>query len=307
MIQTKSATECDPADQICIFPRCAVLLAAYNGERWILEQIESILSQKDVDVFLFISVDLSDDSTHLLCEQVAKINPNVFVLPYGDRFGGPAPNFFRLVNDVAIDEFDIFALADQDDIWFDHKLHRAWVNISSGSYDVYSSDVKAFWPDGRSVNIVKSMPQKEFDYLFEAAGPGCTYVFTGSAFRSLQSFLRMNRIDCSRVQLHDWLFYAYCRSSGFSWFIDSEVGLYYRQHEGNQVGVNKSFDAYKKRISLIRSGWYKNQVYLISRLCCPYMATKVRSRLFIIFNILKLRRDFRDRLFLFAAALLGAY
>lgn len=307
MTQTKLATEFDSGDQIRVLPRCAVLLAAYNGERWIIEQIESILAQQGVDVSLFISVDLSDDSTHSLCEQIAMSNHNVVVLPYGDRFGGPAPNFFRLVNDVTIDEFDIFALADQDDIWFEHKLSRAWVNISSGSYDVYSSDVKAVWPDGRSLNIVKSMPQTEFDYLFEAAGPGCTYVFTNLAFRSLQSFLRMNHIDCCRVQLHDWLFYAYCRSTGFSWFIDSEVGLYYRQHERNQVGVNKSFNAYQKRISLIRSGWYKNQVYLISCLCCPQMAKKVRSRLFIVFNIFKLRRDFRDRLFLFVAALLGAY
>ena len=61
--------------------------------------------------------------------------------------------------------------ADQDDIWFPNKLHRAWDNIVGGRCDVYSSDVRAFWPDGRFENIVKSMPQKEFDYLFEARDP----------------------------------------------------------------------------------------------------------------------------------------
>ena len=42
---------------------CAVLLAAFNGEDWIEEQIESILNQKNIDVHIYVSLDISSDST----------------------------------------------------------------------------------------------------------------------------------------------------------------------------------------------------------------------------------------------------
>ena len=47
--------------------KVAVLLAAYNGEAWIKEQLDSILKQIDVEIYLFISIDLSIDSTYELC------------------------------------------------------------------------------------------------------------------------------------------------------------------------------------------------------------------------------------------------
>ena len=46
-------------------PRVAVLMAAYNGERWIHSQLDSIWSQEGVTVDVFVSLDVSSDSTSL--------------------------------------------------------------------------------------------------------------------------------------------------------------------------------------------------------------------------------------------------
>lgn len=43
--------------------KVAILLAAYNGSNWINEQIDSILTQKEVNVKIFVSCDLSTDNT----------------------------------------------------------------------------------------------------------------------------------------------------------------------------------------------------------------------------------------------------
>ena len=78
-------------------PTVAVLLAAFNGIKWIEEQIESILNQKDVNLDIYISIDLSNDGTYEWCEELAIKNSNVNILPYGNHFGSAGKNFFRLI------------------------------------------------------------------------------------------------------------------------------------------------------------------------------------------------------------------
>lgn len=113
-------------------PKIAILLAAYNGMQWIAEQIETIFNQQGVGVTVFISVDLSTDGTYEWTEQLAEKHNNVVLLPYGERFGGAGPNFFRLVKDVDFSGFDAVSFADQDDIWRPEKLGRAYSKISAG-------------------------------------------------------------------------------------------------------------------------------------------------------------------------------
>ena len=96
--------------------RVAVLLSAYDGIKWIEEQVACILGQEDVLTHIFISVDLSSDSTYTWCKELEKDNQSVTVLEYGERFGDAAPNFFRLIRDVEFSHFDYIAFADQDDI-----------------------------------------------------------------------------------------------------------------------------------------------------------------------------------------------
>jgi len=170
--------------------------------QWINEQVETIFNQQSVEITLFISVDLSTDGTYEWAKQLAAMHDNVVLLPYGERFGGAGPNFFRLVKDVDFTGFDAAAFADQDDIWHQEKLAKAYGGIAAGQYDAYSSNVTAFWADGREVLIEKSQPQKKLDHFFEGAGPGCTQVFSHVVIQDFKDFLIRAGNDLKKVSLH---------------------------------------------------------------------------------------------------------
>ena len=275
-------------------PSVAVLLAAYNGMDWIEEQVSSILSQKSISIEIFISVDLSNDKIHEWCQGLAGKNAHVKVLPYGEKFGGAAKNFFRLIRDVDFSCFDYVALSDQDDIWDSSKLHHAIRTIEQDSLDGYSSDVIAFWSNGREKLVKKSFPQKKFDYFFEAAGPGCTYVLKQQPTQKFKKFLIKNWENVNCIESHDWLIYAFFRSRDMSWCIDSEPLMLYRQHESNQVGSNFGFLAYLKRIKMIKSGWYRSEVRKISEIISINDDAFNLDTWFLIKNFYQLRRQNRD-------------
>ena len=233
-------------------PRIAVLLAAYNGMHWIEEQLSSILAQEGVDVTVYISIDPSTDGTEIWCEQYASGHASVIVLPPAGAFGGAARNFFRLIRDVDLERFDFVAFADQDDIWRPGKLERATCVIRDHHIDAYSSNVTAFWPNGSTHLLNKAQPQVDWDFLFEAAGPGCTYVMSRKVIDALKSSMIANWKQLQDVSLHDWYCYAFARSHGFSWHIDPEPSMEYRQHQRNQVGANKGLSSLISRYKTIQ-------------------------------------------------------
>lgn len=245
-------------------PKILVLLAAFNGRQWIAEQVESILSQQGVDVTIVISVDSSSDGTEDLVSELSYKNAKVIFLPHGFRFGGAASNFYRLIRDVNFSEFDYIALSDQDDIWLDSKLLNASRAIVSQKVEAYSSNVIAFWPSDRRVVIKKNQKQTEWDFIFEAAGPGCTYVLSRKLALDIQKFVKTNWVAVNKIGLHDWFIYAYARSRQITWFIDGRASILYRQHSTNQVGVNHGWKAFKYRFKKVLSGWAFNQAALIA-------------------------------------------
>ncbi|WP_332878339.1 glycosyltransferase [Massilia sp. S19_KUP03_FR1] len=247
-------------------PSVAVLLAAFNGIRWLGEQLDSILAQQGVKVTVYISVDLSLDGTEEWVEKRAIGDGRVVILPHGMKFGGASPNFLRLFRDVNLGGYDYVSLADQDDIWLPNKLSRAVSILSERSIDAYSSNVIAFWPDGRRALIKKCHPQVRWDFLFEAAGPGCTYVLTNAFATDFQNLVLGNWDRVQNVGLHDWLIYAFARANNFQWFIDEQANMLYRQHAENQVGVNSGLKAFLHRVRKVTGGWAIGQAALIAEI-----------------------------------------
>lgn len=299
-----------------IRPRVAVLLATYNGMRWIEEQVVSILDQQEVDVTIFVSDDQSSDGTLEWCVTLAEQEQRIVLLPVvAERFGGAARNFFRLVRDVDFSSFDYISYADQDDIWLSDKLISAHELITKESASAYSGNVVAFWPDGREQVLDKAQPIRRFDYLFEAGGPGCSYVLKVSAASGFKQFLIERWQQANDVALHDWLTYAWFRSNGYDWVIDARPKIRYRQHGGNQIGANDGFKAIARRLQMVRSGWYREQSSKIAWLIAPYLPSTPRiltsdvniSRRFILAHINHTRRQLRDRAVLFMVVLLGVY
>lgn len=247
-------------------PNCAILLAVYNGMDYLEEQLKTILAQQEVSLTVFVSVDLSTDGSEAWLSTIAKTDQRIILLPYGQRFGGAAPNFLRLIRDVDFSAFDYIAFADQDDLWFEDKLIRACRALETKGIDGYSSNVEAFWSDGQKRVIHKAQPQKQWDFLFEAAGPGCTYVFTQKLMMAIKRCLESNWKQAQALTLHDWFCYAFARANGYQWFIDPVPTMRYRQHAHNQVGTNLGFKAGMNRIRKIRDGWWFSQSILVAEL-----------------------------------------
>ena len=282
----------------------AVLLAAFNGEEWISEQIDSILNQKGVNITLYINIDLSSDQTKNICMDFSLRYSNIVILPYGKRYGSAAKNFFYMIKDINFNKYDYISLSDQDDIWLPEKIQRAVSVLSTKKIDAYSSDVIAFWSDGRRRLIKKSFPQKSLDYFFESSGPGCTFVLRRKTVELFKNFLISNWREINRIELHDWLLYAYVRHSGMEWFIDDNPLMLYRQHEKNVVGVNYGFAGFLKRLKMLKSYWYSSEVFKIHKLVAPSERFSLKTT-FIIFNFFNMRRRPRDSIILLLFACLG--
>lgn len=238
-------------------PKVAVLLAAYNGEKYIQEQIESIVNQVDVDIYIYISIDASTDRTLEICQQLQKIYKNIFIINDGKkRFGSAGKNFYYLIKNIDFEEFDFIALSDQDDIWKPSKIIRGIQVLEKEQASGYSSDVECFWDDGSRKNkiIKKSYPQKKYDYYFEPAGPGCTYILT----KNFATILKGKISNLNHLPFHhDWYIYAFARKNNFIWHIDNMPNIYYRQHKKNQVGANIGFINKLQRIKIIKDGVYR--------------------------------------------------
>ena len=247
-------------------PLVVVLLAAYNGIKWIEEQVKSILSQQCVSVKLVISVDTSNDGTESWVANLADLDARVTILPDAKIEGAAAGNFFRLIADISADTGDYFAFADQDDIWFPDKLVHAINVVKEKAVDAYSGNVLAVWDDGRTKLVNKAQPQKKWDYLFESAGPGCTYVFSKTCYEALHNFVVSHQNQLKQVDRHDWFCYAFSRSRGYKWYIDPQPKMYYRQHNNNHVGVNLGIKAIASRLSEVKNGWWLGQVRVIVNL-----------------------------------------
>ncbi len=247
-------------------PKVAILLATYNGERWILEQVSSILNQIDVDLKIIVSDDISTDGTLSILNQMALSDPRLIILSRDEKFGSAGKNFYRLIEDVDFSDFDYVAFADQDDIWFKDKISIGIEQLKVNNAEGYSSDVIAFWEDGKQSYVKKSYPQKSFDYLFESAGPGCTFVISKKLADQVKLQLKKNKNQERLFFHHDWLVYGIARSAGMRWVIGNAPGMMYRQHGGNETGVNSGFSAIVTRIKKLRNGWYLDQVYHLAKI-----------------------------------------
>lgn len=294
--------------------KTVILMAAYNGQTAITEQLNTILMQNHAAFDVVISVDVSSDLTFSICSDYAKRYNNIKLLPYGERFGGAGKNFYRLLKDADIASYDYVAFSDQDDVWPNNKLSRA-VDLLE-YYDCYSANVTAFWQNGSSMLIDKAQAQRDWDHLFEAAGPGCTYVFKREVAIAFKSWLLGNYEKIGQdVELHDWLLYAFARSRGYSWFIDPLPMMFYRQHASNQVGTNKGLLAAKKRLKLIKQKWYRGQIVKIVEHLDLQSAAVFKyglnagyvGNLYLLCHVGKLRRKFSDRVLLALVLLFNVF
>jgi len=289
--------------------RVLVLMATHNGIKWVVEQLQSILTQEGVEVSILVSDDASTDGTF----EYLNASPNMTLLSARGPYGTAGKNFCNLLLRADFSGYNFVAFADQDDIWYPGKLKRAIDCMTTHGCDGYSANVTAFWEDGQEVLVDKAQPQREWDFLFQGAGAGCTYVMSVLLGNKISDFLRLNPQIPEQICLHDWFVYAWARANGFSWFIDKEPVMRYRQHSANDFGVNSGFRTAKNRLEQVKSGWYRGQVVAIAKACNvdsnPFIQAVLRhtwsGRISLALQARKFRRSNRDAIVLAVSSIMG--
>lgn len=209
-----------------------VLMSSYNCNEYIVEQIDSLLAQKDIDVHIVIRDDGSTNeiSKKILCKYE---NNDKITIVRGENLGC-GKSFWELVRITEIADF--YAFCDQDDVWDDDKLISA-IKILQKIPDniplLYCGNVRVVDKDLKIISdINKSEKNISFLYtLVKSVSPGCTFVFNNKA-REL--FMNYNGF----VDIHDWLACKIVSCFG-KVIYDSNPHMSYRQHDNNVIGAEK--------------------------------------------------------------------
>ena len=133
--------------------KVAVLMSTYNGEKYLREQIDSILAQEGVDVTLYIRDDGSSDSTiEIINEYLTKTNRIKFYI--GENIG-VGNSFMQLVYDCP-EDYDYYAFSDQDDIWLTEKMQVAVDSLKEYSNPfLYCSNQILVDKNGKIIGLMK--------------------------------------------------------------------------------------------------------------------------------------------------------
>lgn len=238
-------------------PRVLILLPTSDGALHLKEQIDSIISQRDVFVQILARDNLSKDNSRKILESYKN---NLDLIPVDHRTKSAGESFRDLIRQAKVENFDYIAYADSDDIWLPDKLSRAISSLSASGASGYSSSVCAFWPQGRKRILRQSPKIRRYDFLFEGSGQGCTFVIPIESFLDVQEFCLRHKDLSETMAQHDWMTYLIIRKKSSNWFFDQDFSMFYRQHGSNELGARGTWPSILRRINLLRNGWYRNQI-----------------------------------------------
>ena len=208
----------------------AILMSTYNGEKYLEEQLTSILNQTLINrIDIWIRDDGSTNDTVTLLQKFKSSYNNIFVI--FDENVGCTQSFFTLIEKV--EKYDYYAFSDQDDVWLPNKIERAISMLSNvkgpALYGGCSSLVDR---DLNTVGKTQICRRKITFYnaLIQNLMPGHTQVFN-EEFKSLIK----NDLDMSKIIVHDyWL--ALMATAFATVIFDNEPFTLYRQHSNNEIG-----------------------------------------------------------------------
>ena len=227
------------------FKNIAVLLATFNGERYLESQIDSILAQIGVNIHLFVRDDGSTDRTMAILNSYKERFPSqVSLVEKKGSKSGHLANFSSLCDFALKTEYQYFSFADQDDIWEKDKLDVSLSNLISVEQlsdslkpVLVHSDLQVV--DEEAVEIAPSFidyqglpcPTKHNfpQLLHQNVVTGCTILFN-RALLSLALPIPTNAV------IHDFWFAQCAKYMGELLFVNRPL-VRYRQHGINAVGA----------------------------------------------------------------------
>lgn len=214
-------------------PIVTVILATYNGERFLPEQLESLAAQSRKPDRLVLRDDGSTDRSVELVQAWADRSGVTLQQIMGRRLG-PARSFLTALQ--AADQADIFLFCDQDDVWQPFKIARAleyvpWAkgavpSLCATRLEVVDEQLKALRLSPLPKNLSFSSA------VCESLLTGCTMAFN-APFREL-----LVRALPEQAGMHDWWCYLLATgANGATLYFDPTPTVLYRQHGGNALGA----------------------------------------------------------------------
>lgn len=213
----------------------AILMSTYNGEKYVRQQIDSILHLiTEATISLIVRDDGSTDSTCSILNQYQQEGKLVWT--QGDNIG-VGKSFLTLLKENP--GYDYYAFSDQDDVWYPEKIQRGIETIKDLKIPaLYFSNGKLvdanLNPFGRNVNRKirdNSINMETAAYGLRVA-QGCASLFN----KELANIIIQHSIP--NFLLHDLVITMVCSMTGGVIIYDPKPSFKYRLHGKNEVGLN---------------------------------------------------------------------
>jgi glycosyltransferase involved in cell wall biosynthesis len=229
-------------------------MTAYNGEKYIGEQIDSILSSSYQDFELFICDDGSTDRTMSILQTYEKQNPDKLHIVQNTQNLGVTLNFLTALSGTTM---DYVMFCDQDDVWKPNKIAITLKRMRHMEAQIGKNVPLAVFTDAnivdQNLNIINNSffssnhlnPRKTDlpHILMENKLIGCTVMMNAALRKVLQSSSLP-----AKAKYHDWWIALIAASFGKIGYLN-ECTLLYRQHESNVVGGADFYTYVKRRLS----------------------------------------------------------
>ncbi len=218
-----------------------ILMAVYNGERFLEEQLESILAQSWDDWRLLIRDDASTDGTPQILQRYRDRYPERVVLYCNsENTGAPQKTFFQLVQDSTA---PYLMTCDHDDVWLPDKISRTFEKMQElenrwgkelpllvhTDLQVVDEELHLISPSMIKSQNLNPNANTLRDFIVQNHVTGCTMLFN----RALAEAAPTLPVE---ALMHDWWFALIAAAFGKIGFVE-EPTILYRQHGGNRVGA----------------------------------------------------------------------
>ena len=203
----------------------SVCMATYNGEKYIKEQIDSILIQLGVNDELIISDDGSSDKT---LEIIMGIDDKRIKLYKNINIHGYAHNFENALKHTS---GDYIFFSDQDDVWLPNKVERMLPYLKSDNFvisDAYITNENLEIKD--RISTWRKYKKGYFRNLYKSIYAGCTCAFT----KNIKDFC-LPFPETLYIQHDNWI--GLLSELKFNVINVNEPLIYYRRHDKNTSGA----------------------------------------------------------------------
>lgn len=222
-----------------------ILMATYNGERYLREQLDSILNQTHVDWVLTIQDDCSTDGTvDILKEYQQKYPDKVRYSINTEPSGCAKNNFFSLINKCK-SQYAMFA--DQDDVWDSNKIEISVAKMREMEV-AHGKDVPLLvHTDLRVVNENLQLLNKSMFKMQHMDPDRCSLnylvvqnIITGCTVLVNRPLLDKVKVIPQQAKMHDMWLGLIAAAFGNIGFV-SQATIRYRQHDDNSNGARSSY------------------------------------------------------------------